>query len=176
MENKLKLSLTEWLSSIGHDYSLMHSAGIFGGATIALDLVDCKYYDAPEKEITGDRLLELLNYLRWDFDQFENVYKEVEKEVEVKTKSGNTTIKKEVEKVQVGIENKFPATPENILKKRKELLAEAIDSAKDGNIDKNKVLARAIPRLADHEKIVAATAHKRVSDVDQLANRLRNSV
>lgn len=175
-KKKIKLSLVEWLFEKGHDYSLMHSAGVHGGGLIAFDHVDCKYYIAPEVEITGKAFENLLNYLRWEFDQFEEVTKEVEKEVEAKTKSGNTTTKKVKEKIVVGIENKNPPTPENIKKMKTKLLTEAIEASKGQPIDQAKILARVIPRLSDHEKVVAATAHNRVSSLDRLAADLKRQL
>ena len=175
-EKAKKLSLTEWLFEIKHNYSLMHSAGVLGGALIAFDHEDCEYYIAPGVKLQGEQLNELLNYLRWDFDNFQPVTKEIEKEVEEKTKSGNITLKKIKEEVVIGIENKFPATPENIKKMKSKVMAEALESSESGIVDRSKIVLKVVPRLSDHEKILQATAHKRSSDVDQLAARLKNSL
>jgi hypothetical protein len=175
-KKKKKLGLTEWLFELGHDYSLMHSAGITGSSFIAFDHVTCKYYSAPEKEIVGKDLDYYMNYLRWEFDQFEEVTKEIEKEVKAKTKAGNETIKKVKEKVIVGIENKFPPTPENIKKKKDELISAAVSEANGSQIDIKAIQAKVTPRLSDHEKIVKATERSRMSDLDRLAQDLGRQI
>jgi len=126
-----------------------------------------QYWAAPGKEMTAKRLEEFLPYLSWDYDQIE----EQTEFVEATGKDG----KKKLEKVGTGIAiNAFPPSPDNIAKKRQELIEEAVKGSKE--INYVELYAKTSPRSlkldeSDRKRLVAEnSSHK-----DLLINRLNRT-
>lgn len=166
METKRKDLLT-WFFDEGHTYSLFQSSGVLGGSLIGLSHKDLEYYIAADKKLDKEQLNELMQYLRWDFDSFEEVYKEVEKEVEEKSAKGNKVTKKVKEKVLVGIENKCAPTTENMKKKKVEIL-----SSLQNPEDYKNLFSKILPRIVDHEIISNRMKSKDLTNLHNLAERI----
>lgn len=171
--------LYEWLRLNGHNYSILHSAGVGGqNFKVAFSHKDCKYYIAPEVEIAEARFKAIMPYLRWNFDQIEEITEEREVEVEAVTKSGNPTTKKVKEQVGTGkYRNAFPPTTQNIIRKRNELKAEMMSNKSDaGPSDFNSINIKTVPRLVDHERIEAIKAKQGYADIERIARRIESTV
>lgn len=167
--------LFEWLRLSGHVYSILQSEGVMGGKMIAFSHKDCKYYVAARKEISSEKMAEILPYLRWKFDEIKPEIELVEVEEEAKTKAGNTTMKKVKKEVYTGNSiNSFPATTENIIKKKKDLLSEAFDTSDTQEQLKIKLLA-IVPRLDDHEVIKRAVGNQSEDKLQRVANMLKRT-
>lgn len=106
-----------------------------------------KYWIAPEKECPKELFeKKFLPYLRWGFD-------------EVQTSEDGQKI------------NLFPATPENIAIKRKELLEEAMKSG--DVIDQKKINSLTSPTTLSNNEVFESKLDKSNSD-DKLIRRLNS--
>lgn len=175
--------LGTWLTKSGHKYRYLHSAHVLGKARlIAFSFKDCKYYTAPRREATPEEMKILLNYLRWEYDKFVPEMKEVEVEVdqEYETKSGKKAIrkvKKKVEKPTGNYVNEFPATTENMLKKRQEIMTELVSQgAATDQVVINAHMKKIAPVLSDHEAIRAALQGEHVSDLQKTINEIKRGL
>lgn len=99
-----------------------------------------KYWAAPGHELTEEAFKKKVDFIRWKYDSF----REEEKEESVEVAEEGKKPKKITKMVKTGrIINDFPATPENIEKKRKEI---QMDMVKRGEqIDMAEVIRMTSP-------------------------------
>lgn len=104
-----------------------------------------------------------LPYLKWKYDQVEEVVNEV------KVKEGSKTVTKKVNTGQ--FINKFPCTPENIAAKRKELIGAAVERGEIPNAD--DIHQMTSPHTLTNDEQTEALLKKPAVNL-QMINRLKN--
>lgn len=147
-----------------------------GTGDLYYTIKDAKFWSGENKEIDPAIFeTQFLPRLRWKFDQFVEQDQFKETEVEIEDSKGQKKIERRKELIGKEVVNKFPCTTKNILKKRTELMAAAVQSGVD--IDLNKIQIETSPTelLSPEEVRQALKPAGFFGDTYQLIKRLMRS-
>lgn len=133
-----------------------------------------QYWAAPGKEMSKERFKEQFEqFLSWDYDKVEDEIIEKPQLDKAGKVVEDAKGKVKLEKVATGNKvNVNPPSPENILKKRQELLAKAMKEGK--SISEDKLIALTSPRRLKNKPEFEARLNNFTSD-ELLIRRLNKS-